>query len=87
MRNMHRNEDMKLYLFSFPEFCTLDEQELRRFNYMKDIVLDEAVPTKFNLYFSYLYFIFYKFSNFMNGYKSSTVTRLLYRSYEAAGAN
>jgi hypothetical protein len=54
---------------------------------MKDVVLDEAVSTKFNLYFSYLYFIFYEFSNFMNGYKSSTVTHLLYRSYEAAGVN
>jgi hypothetical protein len=64
---MHRNKDMNLSLFSFPKFCTLDKQELRRFEYMKSVVLDEAVPTKFNLYFSGLYFIFYEFSNFMNG--------------------
>jgi hypothetical protein len=34
---------------------------------MKDVVLYEVVPTKFDSYFSDLYFIFYEFSNFMNG--------------------
>jgi hypothetical protein len=42
---MHKNEDMDLFLFSFLEFCTLDEQELRRFYYMKDVVLDEGILT------------------------------------------
>jgi hypothetical protein len=34
---------------------------------MKDVVSDEGIPTKLNSYFSDLYFIFYKFSNFKNG--------------------
>jgi hypothetical protein len=29
--SMHRNDDMNLSLFSFFEFCTLEEQELRGF--------------------------------------------------------
>ncbi len=33
----HKNEDMNLSLFSLLEFCTLDEQELRKFDYMKDV--------------------------------------------------
>jgi hypothetical protein len=33
---------------------------------MKDVVLYESVPTKFDSYFSDLYFIFYEFSNFIN---------------------
>jgi hexokinase len=49
--NMHRNEYTNLYLFSFSKFCTLEEQELKRFDYMKDVVLDEGIPTKFTLYF------------------------------------
>jgi hypothetical protein len=64
---MHKNDDMNLYLFSFPKFCTLDKQELRRLDYIKDVVLDKAVPIKFNSYFSDMYFIFYEISNFMNG--------------------
>jgi hypothetical protein len=64
---MHIDEDMNLSLFSFNEFDTLEEQELRRIAYMKDVVPDEGIPTKLYLYFSDLYFIFYEFSNFMNG--------------------
>jgi hypothetical protein len=41
-------EDMNLCLISFPEFCTPEEWELRRFDYMKDAVLDEGIPTKLN---------------------------------------
>jgi hypothetical protein len=48
----HRDEDMNLSLFSFSEFCTLEEQELGRIVYMKDVVLYEAVLTKFDSYFS-----------------------------------
>jgi hypothetical protein len=58
---------MNLSLFSFSEFCTLDEQELRRFDYMKDVVLYEGVPTKFVSSVLELYCIFDEFSNFMNG--------------------
>jgi hypothetical protein len=65
--NIHRDEDMNLSLFSFYEFCTLKEQELGRIAYMKDVVTDERIPTKLNSYFSDLYFIFYEFSNLMNG--------------------
>jgi hypothetical protein len=50
--SIHKNEDMNLSLFSFLEFCTLDEQELRRFYYMKDVVLDEWIPTNLTSYFS-----------------------------------
>jgi hypothetical protein len=64
---MHRDEDMNLSLFSFYEFCTLEEQELGRIAYMKDIVTDEEILTKLNSYFSDMYFSFYEFSNFMNG--------------------
>jgi hypothetical protein len=49
--------DMNLFLFLFPVFCILKEQELRGTNYMKDVVLYEGNPTKFDLYFSELYFI------------------------------
>jgi hypothetical protein len=59
--NIHRDEDINLSLFSFYEFCTLKKQELGRIDYMKDVV------KKLNLYFSDLYFIFYEFSNLMNG--------------------
>jgi hypothetical protein len=74
----HRGGDMNLSSFSFYEFCILEEQELWRIAYMKDVVLYEVVPTKFDSYFSDLYFIFYEFSNFTNGqvYKNTTVTRL-----------
>jgi hypothetical protein len=58
---------MNLSLFSFYEFCTLEEQELGRIAYMKDIVTDEEILTKLNSYFSDMYFSFYEFSNFMNG--------------------
>jgi hypothetical protein len=34
---------------------------------MKDVVLYEAVPTKFISYFLKLYYIYYGFSKFMNG--------------------
>jgi hypothetical protein len=64
--SMHRDTDMNLSLFLFSEFCTLEEQELSRFDYIKDVVLDKGNPTKLNLYFSELYFICYRFSNFMN---------------------
>jgi hypothetical protein len=69
---------MNLSSFSFSEFCTLEEHELGRIVYMKDIVLYEAVPTKFDSYSSDFYFIFYKFSNLINRqvYKNTTVTRL-----------
>jgi hypothetical protein len=69
---------MNLSSFSFYEFCILEEQELWRIAYMKDEVLYEVVPTKFDSYFSDLYFIFYEFSNFMNEqvYKNTTVTPL-----------
>jgi hypothetical protein len=54
---IHRGGDMNLFLFLFPVFCILKEQELRGTNYMKDVVLYEGNPTKFDLYFSKLYFI------------------------------
>jgi hypothetical protein len=57
----HRDGDTNLSLFSFSEFCTREEQELGRIGYMKDVVLYESVPTKFDSYFSDLYFIFYDF--------------------------
>jgi hypothetical protein len=63
----HRGGDTNLSSFPFSEFCTLEECELGRIAYMKDVVLYEVVPTKFDSYFSDLYFIFYEFSNFMNG--------------------
>jgi hypothetical protein len=74
----HRGGDTNLSSFSFSEFCTLEEQELGRIDYMKDVVLYEGIPTKLNSYFYDLYFIFYEFSNFMNRqvYKSTAVTRL-----------
>jgi hypothetical protein len=74
----HRGGDTNLSSFSFCEFCTLEEQELGRIDYMKDVVLYEGIPTKLNSYFYDLYFIFYEFSNFMNRqvYKSTAVTRL-----------
>jgi hypothetical protein len=63
---MYRDEDMNLSLFFFYEFYTLQEQELGKIAYMKDVVSDGGIPTKLNSYFSDLYFIFYKFSNFKN---------------------
>jgi hypothetical protein len=48
---MHINDDMNLSLILFSEFYTLEKQELRRFDYMKDVVLDDGIPTKFILYF------------------------------------
>jgi hypothetical protein len=50
--SMYKNEDMELSLFSFLKFCTLDEQELRRFDYIKDVVLDEGILTNLTPYFS-----------------------------------
>jgi hypothetical protein len=49
--SMHRNQDMNLSLFSISEFCTLEEQELRSLDYMKDVLLDEGISTKFISYF------------------------------------
>jgi len=49
--SMHRKGDINLSLFSFSKICTLEEQELRIFDYMKDVVLDEGIPTKFVSYF------------------------------------
>jgi hypothetical protein len=46
--NMHRDVDVNLSLFSFSEFCTLEKQGLRRFDYMKDVVQDEEIPIKLN---------------------------------------
>jgi hypothetical protein len=43
---------MNLSSFSFSEFSTLTKQEFRIIDYIKDVVSDEAVPTKFNSYFS-----------------------------------
>jgi hypothetical protein len=51
---MHRKVDMNLSLFSFSEFCRLAEQEFRRFDYMKDVVLDEGIPSNVTSYFSNL---------------------------------
>jgi hypothetical protein len=45
---MYREEDMNLSLISFSKFYTPEEQELWRFDYMKDVVLDERIPTKLN---------------------------------------
>jgi hypothetical protein len=38
--SMHTKGDINLSLFSFPE--------LSRFDYMKDVVLDEGIPIKLN---------------------------------------
>jgi hypothetical protein len=65
---MHIKGEMNLSLFSFSEFCTLEEQELGGIYYIKDVVLYEGILTKFISYFSQLYFIFYKSSNFRNVY-------------------
>jgi hypothetical protein len=54
---MHRDGDMNLSSFSFSEFCTLEEQELGRIGYMKDVILYEGMPTNFVSYFWQLYFI------------------------------
>jgi hypothetical protein len=43
----HRGGGTDLSSFSFSEFCTLEEPELSRTYYMKDVVLYEAIPTKF----------------------------------------
>jgi hypothetical protein len=64
---MHRIADMNISLLYFFEFFTLEEQELERTTYMKDVILYEAVPTKSISSFLELYFIFYEFSNFRNG--------------------
>jgi hypothetical protein len=74
----HRGGYTNVSSFSFSEFCTLEEQELGRIAYMKDVALYEGIPTKLNSCFYDLYFIFYEFLNFMNRqvYKSTTVARL-----------
>jgi hypothetical protein len=59
---------MNLSSFLFSEFCTLEEHELGRIVYMKDIVLYKGIPTKFISYFLQLYFICYKVTNFRNVY-------------------
>jgi hypothetical protein len=62
----HRGGDMNLSSFSFSEFCTLEDQELGRNAYMKDVVLyGGGGSNKIKFMFSNLYFIFYEFSNFM----------------------
>jgi hypothetical protein len=53
----HRGGDMNLSLFSFSEFCILEELELGRIAHIKDVVLYEGIPIKFVSYFSQLYFI------------------------------
>jgi hypothetical protein len=45
--SIHRSADMNIYLHYFFEFFILEDQELRRISNMKDLVLYEAVPTKF----------------------------------------
>jgi hypothetical protein len=62
----HRGGDTNLSSFSLSEFCTLEEQELGRIAYMKDVVLYEGIPTKFILYIYGLYFIWYEFLNSRN---------------------
>jgi hypothetical protein len=54
---MHRGGDMNLSLFSFPEFCILKEQELRRIDYMKDIVLYDSNKICFIFFTAVLYLI------------------------------
>jgi hypothetical protein len=44
---------------------------------MKDVVLDEWIPTKLNLYFCELYFIFYGFFNLKNQQVQLTFVLLL----------
>jgi hypothetical protein len=45
-------------LIYFFEFFTLEEHELERISYIKDIVLYEGISTKFVSYFlSFIYFI------------------------------
>jgi hypothetical protein len=63
--SMHRDADINLSLFSFSEFTTLEEQESRRFDYMKDVDLDEGISTKFISYYLEQYFIYYGFLKFM----------------------
>jgi hypothetical protein len=60
---MHRKVYMNLLLFSFSEFCRLAEQEFRRFDNMKDVVLDEGISTNLTSYFSEMLFIFMDFQN------------------------
>jgi hypothetical protein len=64
--SIHRDADMNISLFDFFEFCILEEQELRRIDYMKDVVIDERIPIKFISCFSELYFILYEFLKFRN---------------------
>jgi hypothetical protein len=45
---MYIEENMNLSFISFFEFCIPEEHELWRFDYMKDVVLDERIPTKLN---------------------------------------
>jgi hypothetical protein len=70
--SMHRDEYMNLSLFSFYEICRLAEQEFSRFDYMKDEVLDERIPTNLTSYFSDLYIICYEFSKMKNGQVQTT---------------
>jgi hypothetical protein len=63
---MHRSADMNISLIYFFEFFTLEEHELERISYIKDIVLYEGISTKFVSCFSKFYFISYGFSKFVN---------------------
>jgi hypothetical protein len=45
---MHRSAYMNISLLYFFDFFTLEEQELGRIFYMKDVVLHERTPTKLN---------------------------------------
>jgi hypothetical protein len=47
----HRGGDMNLSSFLFSEFCTLEELELGRITYVKDVVLYEEILIKFISYF------------------------------------
>jgi hypothetical protein len=76
--SMHRDADINLSLFSFSKFCT--QQELSIFDYMKDVVLNEGIPTKSTLYFSELYFyllLIFKFHE-LTSITRKQVTHLLY---------
>jgi hypothetical protein len=52
----NRGGDINLSLLLFSKFCTLEEHELGRIAYMKDVALYEVIAKKIVSYFSQLYF-------------------------------
>jgi hypothetical protein len=54
---LYRSADMNISLLYFFDFFTLEEQELGRISYMKDVVLYEGILTKFISYFLVFHFI------------------------------